>query len=75
MKPRSITDDAARKRRDAAELAGGARFLLALRESLDEARTRGIPLAEAKRRLEGRLAAEGVKRPARKGTQRRPAAH
>jgi hypothetical protein len=50
-------DDAAKKRRQAAELARGARFWLDLRESLDESRARGIPLAEAKRRLEERLAA------------------
>jgi hypothetical protein len=72
MKP--ITDDAGKKRREAAELACGTRFLLDLRESLDEARVRGIPLAAAKRRLDARLAAEGLQRPARKSGPRRPPA-
>ena len=71
MKPRSIIDDAAKKRSDSAEVARGARFLLDLRESLDEARTSGIPLADAKRRLDARLAAEGIQRPAKKGPRRR----
>ncbi len=73
MKPRLIADDAAKKRRDATELARGARFLLDLRESLEEARTRGIPLAYAKRRLDERLVAEGVQRPTKRETHRRPA--
>jgi len=57
MKSRGITP--AKKKRQALEIAHGARFWLGLRSSLDECRARGIPLAEAKRRLEERLAAEG----------------
>jgi hypothetical protein len=71
MRTRPITDDAARKSRQAAELARGARFWLDLRESLDESRAGGISLAEAKRRLDERLAAEGIKRPAKRRTHRR----
>ncbi len=74
MRTRPIADDSAKKRRQSAELARGARFWLDLRESLDESRARGIPLAEAKRRLDERLAAEGLQRPAKRGTHRRSAA-
>jgi hypothetical protein len=49
----------ARRKRTAVALARGARFWLNLRDSLDQSRTRGITLAEAKRRLAERLAAEG----------------
>jgi hypothetical protein len=67
MKSRAITEDAAKKKREALEFARGARFWLNLRSSLDESRARGIPLAEAKRRLEERLAAEGhTKKPQRR---------
>ena len=71
MRTRPITDDAAKKSRPAAELARGARFWLDLRESLDESRAGGISLAEAKRRLDERLAAEGIKRPAKRRIYRR----
>jgi hypothetical protein len=37
----------------------GSSFWLNLRSSLDECRAHGISLAEAKRRLEARLVAEG----------------
>lgn len=63
MGTRPITDDAAKKGRQAAGLARCARFWLDLRESLDESRAGGISLAEAKRRLDERLAAQGIKRP------------
>jgi hypothetical protein len=41
------------------DLARGVRLLLSLRDSLDQSRARGLSLAEAKRRLAKRLAAEG----------------
>jgi hypothetical protein len=67
MKSRAITEDAAKKKREAVELAQGARFWLGLHSSLDECRARGIPLTEAKRRLEKRLATEGhAKKPQRR---------
>jgi predicted mannosyl-3-phosphoglycerate phosphatase (HAD superfamily) len=72
MKPRPIPEDAAKKKREALELAHGARFWLKLRSSLDESRAHGIPLTEAKRRLEARLVAEGN---ASKKSPRRRAAH
>ena len=66
MKRRRIAEGTSKKR-EALELAQGARFWLGLRSSLDECRTRGIPLAEAKRRLQERLAAEGhAKKPQRR---------
>jgi len=73
MKARAITDDVARKRREALEMARGARLWMNLRTSLDESRASGIPLAEAKRLLRERLAAEGrtaTKRPQRRRTSR-----
>lgn len=73
MKARAVTDDVAKKRREALEYARGARFWMNLRTSLDECRARGIPLAEAKRLLQERLAAEGRGTP--KKAQRRRAAH
>ena len=55
------------KKREAVELAQGARFWLGLRSSLEECRARGIPLAGAERRLQERLAAEGhAKKPQRR---------
>ena len=72
MKSRAITEDAAKKKREALEFARGARFWLNLRSSLDECRAHGIPLAEAKRRLEARLVAEGH---GSKKAPRRRAAH
>ena len=71
MKRRRIAEGTSKKR-EALKLAQGARFWLGLRSSLDESRARGIPLAEARRRLEKRLAAEdnGTKK-----TPRRRAAH
>jgi hypothetical protein len=72
MKARAITVDVTRKRREALEMARGARLWMNLRTSLDESRARGIPLAEAKRLLQERLAAEG--RTAPKRPQRRRAA-
>jgi hypothetical protein len=48
----------ARNRRDVLDLARGARFWMNLRTSLDECRARGVPLAEAKRLLQQRLAVE-----------------
>ncbi len=64
MKRRRTGEDTGKKRET---LAQGARFWLGLRSSLDECRARGIPLAEAKRRLEKRLAAEGhAKKPQRR---------
>ena len=71
MKRRRIAEGTSKKR-EALELAQGARFWLGLRSSLDKSRARGIPLAEAKRRLEKRLAAEenGTKK-----APRRRAAH
>jgi hypothetical protein len=59
MKSRAITEDAAKKKREALALAHDARFWLNLRSSLDECRASGIPLAEAKRRLAERLGTEG----------------
>jgi hypothetical protein len=72
MKARAVTDEVTKKRREALETARGARFWMNLRTSLDESRARGIPLAEAKRLLQERLAAEG--RTATKRPQRRRAA-
>jgi hypothetical protein len=74
MRTRPITDEAAKKSRQAAELARGTRFWLDVRESLDESRAGGISLAEAKRRLDERLAAEGTKRPAKRRSHRRSSA-
>jgi hypothetical protein len=72
MKSRAITEDAAKKKRETLEFARGARFWLNLRSSLDESRARGIPLAEANRRLEKRLAAEenGTKKAPRRRAAR-----
>ena len=73
MKARAISDDPTRKRREALETARGARFWMNLRTSLDESRARGIPLAEAKRLLQKRLADEGqttTKRPRRRRAAR-----
>ncbi len=72
MKARAITDDGTKKRREALEMARGARLWMNLRTSLDESRARGIPLAEAKRLLQERLAAEG-RRPAKRPQRRRAA--
>jgi hypothetical protein len=63
------TAAAARKKRQALELARGTRFWLNLRASLDESREHGIPLAEARRRLDERLSVEA------RGQRRRKAAH
>jgi hypothetical protein len=72
MKARAVTDEVAKKRREALEVARGARFWMNLRTSLDECRAHGISLAQAKRLLHERLAAEGRETP--KKTQRRRAA-
>jgi hypothetical protein len=72
MKARAITDDATRKRREALEMARGASLWMNLRTSLDESRARGIPLAEAKRLLQERLAA-GARTATRRAQRRRAA--
>jgi hypothetical protein len=58
-------------KRETQEFARGERFWLNLRSSVEECRARGIPLAEAKRRLEKRLAAE--QHGAKKSPRRRAA--
>jgi hypothetical protein len=70
MKPKPVVSAtaAARKKRQALELARGTRFWLNLRSSLDESREHGIPLAEARRRLDERLSVEA------RGQRRRKAA-
>jgi hypothetical protein len=75
MKPGVGAQAAAKRNREATELARGVRFWLNLRESLEESRAHGISLAEARRRLDVRLAAEGRRLPARKKTARQRSAH
>ncbi len=73
MKARAMTDEVAKKRRDALEVARGARFWMDLRTSLDDCRARGIPLREAKRMLRDRLTAEArdsAKKPYRRRVAR-----
>jgi hypothetical protein len=59
MKTKRIASNEASRKKHADELVRGVRLLLDLRESLDQARARGITLAEAERQLARRLAAEG----------------
>ena len=70
VKHRATTRGTAKPKREALEYARGASFWMNLRTSLDECRARGIPLAEAKRLLQQRLAAKG-RGTAKKTTQRR----
>lgn len=64
MKTKRVSNvEGGRENREARELARGVRLLLTLRDSLNQSRTRGISLAEAKRRLAKRLAAEGAAAP------------
>jgi hypothetical protein len=58
VKPRITTGASAKTKRAALEYAHGARFWTNLRTSMDECRARGIPLPEAKRLLQERLAVE-----------------
>ena len=69
----SPPSEVVRKKRPASELARGVRFLVSLRESLEQSRTHGISLAEAKRRLAERLGAgeSGRKSPRRSNGARR----
>ncbi len=47
-----------RKKEAASEFARGVRFLVNLRDSLEQSRTHGITLVEAKRQFAKRLSAE-----------------
>jgi hypothetical protein len=60
MKTKRVSNaEGGSEKRASRELARGVRLLLSLSDSLDQSRARGISLAEAKRRLRKRLAAEG----------------